>query len=325
MTVTAMAERDPDVLREATEWFARFDGDDITAEDRRRFHAWQQRSPKHGQAFQDVVDMWRAAEFYSSLSSAEPTVSRPPAAASWLPRRRIRISGAVAATLSAVTLLWFLSGDLLTILQSDYRTATGEQQTVQLPDHSSMTLNTDTAVAVNLAGRTRHIHLLRGEALFRVSRDPDRPFTVEHQGNVVRVLGTEFVVRERQQAITVTVVRGSVEVTSADPGAATTRVTAGQQVSAGPEGLGTPHRVDPADLTAWTARRLTVTNTPLSDVIEEIQRYHPGLVWIWNPAIGRIRVTGIYDLSNTMETLRVLADTLSIRMDRLTDRLVVLR
>jgi transmembrane sensor len=324
MTGTAMAERDPDVLREASEWFARFDGDDITAEDRRRFHAWQQRSPKHGQAFQQIVDLWHAPDFSSALSSPKPASSIP-APARPLPRRLAWISGAVAATLSAITLLWFLSGDLLIILQSDYRTTTGQQRTVHLPDHSSMTLNTDTAVAVNLAGGTRHIHLLKGEALFRVSRDPDRPFTVEHQGNVVRVLGTEFVVREQQQTITVTVVRGSVEVSRANATASAALLTAGQQISAGPDGLGTPRHVDPADLTAWTARRLTVINAPLSDVIEEIQRYHPGVVWIWNPAIGRIRVTGIYDLSDTMETLKVLADTLPIRMDRLTDRLVVLR
>ena len=324
MTATAMTERDPDLLREASEWFARFDGDDITAEDRRRFHAWQQRSPQHERAFQDVVDLWSAPEFSSALSSAEPVDSWIPTPAQPLPRRRAWISGAVAAMLSAVPLLWFLGGDLLTVLQSDYRTTIGEQRTVYLADRSTITLNTNTAIAVNLAGQARRIHLLKGEALFSISPDPERPFTVEHKGNAVRVLGTEFLVREQQQAITVTVVRGTVEVSRAGAAAATL-LTAGQQASAGPDGLGTPRHVDPADLTAWTARRLAVTNAPLSDVIEEIQRYHSGFVWIWNPAIGRIRVTGIYDLSNTMDTLNVLADTLPVRMDRLTDRLVVLR
>lgn len=141
----------------------------------------------------------------------------------------------------------------------------------------------------------------------------------------MRVLGTDFVVRKRQDTLIVTVVRGKVEVRSAGASSPIVQLTAGEQVSAGPSGLSVPQHVDPADVTAWTDKRLTVTNMPLSEVVQEIQRYHPGYVWLWNPAIGHIRVTGIYDLSNTMETLRILARTLPIRMDRLTDHLVVLR
>jgi transmembrane sensor len=326
MTVTAVAERDSDLFREASEWFARFDGNDVPAEERRRFQTWRRRSPDHERAFQAIRSMWSAPELDAALSRIEPAACTLPSAVRSSPRHsRVWMPAVAAAAVLILTTLWSLTAGLLTILQSDYRTAAGEQRTVHLPDQSSITLNTDTAIAMDLGGPTRRVHLLKGEALFRVSRDPDRPFTVEHKGNVVRVLGTEFVVRERQQAITVTVVRGSVEVSGSDVPVSVKQLAAGQQVSAGPEGLGTPRSVDPADLTAWTDRRLAVTNLPLSDVIQEIQRYHPGFVWIWNPAIGRIRVTGIYDLSNTTETLKVLADTLPIRMSRLTDRLIVLR
>jgi transmembrane sensor len=212
------------------------------------------------------------------------------------------------------------------LLQADYRTATGEQRTVRLQDRSSIVLNTNTALSASVEGPVRRVRLFKGEALFRVHHDPDRPFIVEYEGHVVRVLGTEFLVRERDHMITVTVVRGIVEVGTSDSAAASsTQLTAGQQVSAGLGGRGIPHEVDPDDFTAWTARRLRVTNVPLSDVIEDIQRYHPGIIWIWNPAIGRIRVTGIYDLSDPGRTLNVLAGTLPIRMDQLTDRFVLLR
>ncbi|HEX2054985.1 MAG TPA: hypothetical protein VHF07_00735, partial [Nitrospiraceae bacterium] len=131
---------------------------------------------------------------------------------------------------------------------------------------------------------------------------------------------------EHDHVLTVTVIHGTVEVGTSGPvSASIQQLTTGQQVSAGVDGLGIPRTVDPDDFTAWTARRLRVTNVPLSDVIEELQRYHTGFIWIWNPAVRRIRVTGIYDLSDPGRTLTVLAGTLPIRMDRLADRLVILR
>lgn len=326
MTVTTVAERDADLVREASEWFALVDGNDLTAEDRQRFETWQRRSPDHEQAYRNVAAMWQAPAFHAALSSIEPVVCAPQSAAHCRPQRsRSKVLAGAAAAMVLLSTLWFLSDDLLTIMESDYRTAVGEQRTVRLPDHSSMTLNTNTAIVAELEGPTRRIRLLKGEALFHVSRDPDRPFTVEHKGTVVRVLGTEFVVRERQETLTVTVIRGTVEVTNARDSASVLQLTAGEQVSSGPQGLGARKTVDPADLTAWTSKRLAVMNAPLSDVIQEIQRYHPGYLWLWNSGIGRIRVTGIYDLSDTAVTLNVLAHTLPIRMDRLTDRLVVIR
>lgn len=324
--MTTVTERDADLVREASEWFARIDRNDLTVEDRQRFETWQRRSPDHERAYRNVAAMWQAPAFHAALSSIELAVGAPSTAAGCRTRcSRKRMPAAVAAAMVLLSALWFLSDDLLMIMASDYRTAVGEQRTVRLPDHSSMTLNTNTAVAAELAGSTRRIRLLKGEALFHVSRDPDRPFTVEHKGTVVRVLGTEFLVRERQDILTVTVIRGTVEVKSAHDSASLQQLTAGEQVSAGPHGLSARKTVDPADLTAWTTNRLAVINAPLSEVIQEIQRYHPGRLWLWNPAIERIRVTGIYDLSDTAETLNVLARTLPIRMDRLTDRLVVIR
>jgi len=324
--VTIVAEHEADLVREASEWFALVDGNALTVDERRRFEAWQRQSPDHEQAYRNVVAMWRAPAFHAALSSVDSVACASPARARGRQEgRSSRIPAVAAAAVVLLSVLWFLSGDLLTIMASDYHTGVGEQRAVHLPDHSSMTLNTNTAVTAELEGPTRRIRLLKGEALFQVSHDPGRPFTVEHQGTVVRVLGTEFVVRERQETLTVTVIRGTVEVTSARDSASVLRLTEGEQVSSGPHGLSARTLVDPADWTAWTIKRLAVRNAPLSEVIQEIQRYHPGYVWLWNPAIGHIRVTGIYDLSDTAETLHVLARSLPIRMDRLTDRLVVIR
>lgn len=326
MTVTAVEERDPDLLHEASEWFARLDGNEFLSDERQHFEAWRRRSPDHERAFQVIRSTWSAPELENALSALQPVACNSPSPAESRSRhRRAWKTTSAAAMLAILAVWWGLNADLLTILQADYRTSTGEQRTVQLEDRSTILLNTNTAIAVQLDEPVRRVRLLQGEALFQVHRDPDRPFIVEHENSIVRVLGTEFMVREQDHRTTITVVHGTVEVGTSDGTVPPTQLAAGQQITEGPDGLGSPHNVDVDGLTAWTGRRLHVTNVPLSGVIEEIQRYHPGLIWIWNPAIGSVRVTGIYDLSDTMNTLKTLARTLPIHMDRLTDRLVILR
>jgi transmembrane sensor len=328
MTVMAMTERDPDLLREASEWFARLDGEELSADDLVRFAAWRRRSPQHERAFLHLSAAWSSPELEAALATLKPVDHKPPSRT--VSTSAMRGTGRwkpalAAATVLGLVSLWSLNADLLTLLHADYSTSTGEQQTVHLQDQSSIILNTNTALAASLDGSVRRIRLFKGEALFRVHRDPDRPFIVEYEDTTVRVLGTEFAVRARGHGITVTVVHGAVEVGASGDAASIRHLTDGQQVSAGPDGLSMPRSVDPADLIAWTRRHLPVTNVPLAEVIQEIQRYHAGYVWLWNPANADIRVTGIYDLSNTMETLTVLAKTLPIRMDRLTDHVVILR
>jgi transmembrane sensor len=322
--VIAVAENEPDLLREASDWFARWDAADLSADEQRRFEAWRRQSPAHEEAFERVRRLWASPDFGSALAAVSRDCAASPDDHRPLHRRRRWWPAAATVAGLLLTSSWFFSGDLLIALQSDYRTATGEQRTIQLPDRSAIVLNTNTALASHLDGAVRRVRLLKGEALFQVQADPARPFTVEHGRHEVRVVGTEFVVRERDGALTVTVVRGVVHVVSSGAADAAVPVTAGQQISVGRGGVGPAHEVPVADVTAWTRRRLVISDTPLGEVIDEIQRYHPGYVWIGNSEIRKIRVTGIYDLSDTTETLAVLAKTLPVRLDRLTDRLLVL-
>lgn len=321
MMVTGVADPERDLLREATEWFARFDAEDFTDEERRRLEIWRRLSPAHDEAFERICRTWAATDLAAALEFAPPgdvpTRQRL--------HRRHRTWWLAAATLLLIAGWWALGSDFLIALRADYATATGEQRTIRLPDQSSVVLNTNTALVSHVDGTNRLIRLLKGEALFQVQADATRPFIVEHAGHRVQVLGTEFIVRERQESTTITVVHGTVQVTNTTPSSSAIRLTTGQRMSIGSDGPGPVSQVEASDATAWTRRRLVVSDQPLSEVVEEMQRYHSGSIVIWNPSARGIRVTGIYDLTNTPETLKVLAKTLPIHMDRLTDRLIILR
>lgn len=40
--------------REASEWIARLDAHDVSADDRARFEAWRNASPRHASAYEDL-------------------------------------------------------------------------------------------------------------------------------------------------------------------------------------------------------------------------------------------------------------------------------
>lgn len=99
-------------------------------------------------------------------------------------------------------------------LRADY--SSGEQvRQVTLADRSQLTLDAGSALAVDFDHGERRVRLLRGAAFFEVTHT-GQPFLVEASGGEVRVLGTQFEVREQGAGAQVTVRSGRVAVTAAE-------------------------------------------------------------------------------------------------------------
>lgn len=233
------------------------------------------------------------------------------------------IYGGAAAAVAGLLMIAGLL-DLPLRLGSDYWTATGERQVVLLPDHSTVTLNTRSAIDADFDGTARRIHLLKGEAFFQVVPDEQKAFVVESRQITTRAVGTAFLVREGPDGIGVTVTEGVVELAPSEPGWTPLQLTVGQQVAVGSKGPGPVRNIDPSHATAWLRGRLVVDDVRLADVIEELRRYHPGTIQVWNRAVNDIRVSGSYNLADPTAVLTTLAQTLPIRMARFTDRVVIL-
>ena len=98
-----------------------------------------------------------------------------------------------------------------------YKTEQGGFQRIALPDGSTAFLNTNSEIRVKMTSDRREIVLARGEALFTVAHDPQRPFDVTAADTVVRAVGTEFSVRLRdQQQVDVIVKEGRVAIDPPD-------------------------------------------------------------------------------------------------------------
>lgn len=156
---------------QAIAWFVRLRSDTLPEEDRRAFESWRRQNPAHALAFDEVCRLWDDPSLKAAAASAAaveallPLTQRRTSART----RRIWHWGALA-TACAVAIVVAYQLDIVVRLKADHRTATGEQLQIELPDRSTATLNTKSAIAVNFDGMARKVRLLDGEAFFRSNR-----------------------------------------------------------------------------------------------------------------------------------------------------------
>jgi transmembrane sensor len=227
-----------------------------------------------------------------------------------------------------------------------YETTVGEQRDVVMEDGSRITLNTSTKLAVRYTKDRRYIEMSQGEALFSVKNDAQRPFDVVAGGTLTRALGTEFNVDLRNTRVTVSVLDGAVRVmgtptakklAALDPGSAEPAASAAEPLPATALGKGRAlefrrkeHRTreDKADLKrieAWRTRRLEFSDTPLSAAVEEFNRYSTLRVVVGTPALGEVRVSGVFRIGDVDSFLYTLREALNVETHEATGEVVLLR
>lgn len=314
------SEEEAQLRKEAVAWVIRLHSDSVPPEDRRAFEAWRGQSSVHALMFQKVFSVWDSRELReAAFAAAEPEAFV--LADRTVSHRRWPILAAVCALLFLIITISF---DLVTRWQADYRTSAGEQRTVELPDRSIATLNTQSAIALTFDGTVRRIRLLKGEAFFEVKKDLDRPFIVESGEAAIRATGTSFIVRTESERDQVTVIEGTVEVGTKRESSSTATVSSGSQIRMERGRLGNSYTVNMPAASAWLRGRLVVNGTPFEQVLEELQRYHPGRIVLWNQHVKKIEVTGTYNVNDPVGALALLVKTIPVSKIGVADRLVIL-
>lgn len=281
------------VEREAADWFARLGASSVSADTLETFRSWRKR-PAHADAYARVEALWSQAgrlsgdpgidhSLKSALGRARPS---PPGR-----RGRLRAAG-LAATLVAAGVVGF---SLWLDARSTRTTGVGELRLVALDDGSQVRLDTDTRVRVRYGRDERRLVLDRGQALFTVVSDRDRPFVVEAGGTTVRALGTRFDVRREAKSARVTLLSGSVAVVAVSPARkARWRLRPGEQVLTGSTDA-RARAVDVAAATSWIDGRLTFRSTPLAAAVAEVNRYSRRKIVLEAPTLAALPVNGVFN------------------------------
>jgi transmembrane sensor len=206
-----------------------------------------------------------------------------------------------------------------------FTTRVGEQRVVTLPDRSMMTLNTNSRAVVEFSKTARLIRLTKGEALFAVEHDPEKPFLVVTPNAIVRAVGTQFDVYQRENATTtVTVVEGVVRVIAAHGDATASipegpapigspkdssgeaRLSAGEQARVKQGDISKSETKDVTQIVAWREQLLVFRDVPLSEVAEQFNRYNSTHIYIEDPEIGARLMNGTYSTNRPEILLKYL-------------------
>ncbi|WP_300630880.1 FecR family protein [Pseudomonas sp.] len=294
------------------------------------FSQWLRADPAHVQAYSQAQVLWELSEVPARTLAHEDAQalqgyldamsrSRRP--------RRVHWRGALAMAACLLVMVSMGAGwqpsRWLDDLGADYVTAPGEVRTVILADQSHVTLDADSAIAVDFSHGERHIQLRRGAGFFRVVHTV-QPFVVEAGSGEAQVLGTQFEVRLQPAGAQVTVLSGRVGVTPSKQGPQQI-LTAGQQVAYA-DGVAEPlHSVDSESRLAWRDGWLNYYKAPLAEVIEDLARYYPGRILLLNDEMGAKRVSGSFPSKDPVAVLSALQAVLGFEQYRLPGRMIVLR
>lgn len=312
-------QREDPAMAAARRWFVLLREPEAANEaDRAAFAAWLAEAPAHAEAWRRVQALWQRFDPAVPALRAQAVQARQQR--SMRPNRRDWMKRAAGLAIVAGA-GGYLLGNLP--LLADHETAIGQRGQFSLPDGSVLELGGDSALSLGFDAGRRQVRLHRGEAFFAVAPDAARPFIVQAAQGSIRALGTSFNVKRNDAAVTVTVAEHLVAV--ALPGQQPLTLGAGQQLRYDGQAYGALRQVDAAANQAWRQGRLFFQETPLGDVLADLDRYRRGRIVMTDRQLADLPVTGFFHADRADEALNTIAQILRLRLTRLANYLVLVQ
>jgi transmembrane sensor len=263
-----------------------------------------------------------------NVLSIHSRVATPPK-----PRRYTRRQWiAKVAACAAVVAIALVAAQLTMDSDGTYATEVGEQRNFELDDGSVIYLNTGSRLQVRFSQRSRDIYLQEGQALFEVHRDVKRPFRVHAATAVIQAVGTQFDVRRFSDRVAVSVVEGTVQVSSRERAAdgdtvhtMPAKIAAGEAATIDVGGkVGPPVHIDTEAATAWRQQQLVFENAPLTQIVSEFNRYNRApRLRIEGEGVGARQFNGVFNARNPESLLTYLGKNGALVFERRGDEVII--
>lgn len=311
-------------LQEAADWLARLQQPEAGEADWLAFDAWL--GEPGAQAAYDAIQAIDE-EFFQQGTAVRGALVEPRRGAAKRPFLvDWRWLGGLGATVAAAAIALVIApwGELLPQPDTLYMTAKGESRDIQLADGSRISLNTDSNLSVRLDKDARRVTVHDGQALFDVAHDTHRPFLISVGDETVRVVGTKFDVRRRDGQLSVTVLRGLVEV-SADGEEKPVRVRPGEMLEHAEGASGVVVRaVSTEDQVGWRSGRLVYRDQTLGRIVSDLNHYFERPLRLEGEETANLRFSGVLIVDGQDAMVRRLSSLLPISATP-TDDSIVLR
>jgi transmembrane sensor len=329
---------------EAALWAVRMERG-LTAAEQDDFLQWLTADPRHGRELErqtanwtrlDVLADWRPE--HGARPNRDLLAPPPPRAKSLKPGRPWYWSPEVAlAAAAAVVFGFFLLRPAPEAAPEPVKAVAPAQiaaiERRTLDDGSVIELNRGAEVSVLYTATERKVRLEHGEAMFRVAKNPGRPFIVIAGDVHFRAVGTAFNVRRETESVELIVTEGKVRVqpiVAAQPnGAGTVDEVAEPLVEAGEMAL-VPAKAAGAEILVtkipaaqreeklvWHSRLLDFTNARLSVVVEEFNRRNaPIRIVLDHASLADTEVSASLRSDNIESFIRLLEGGFGVEAER---------
>jgi len=288
---------DMDAVEAAAFWQAKRMSGTMPPEERAALTRWLEASQSNRNALEQLEDTLAAtddaAQTILSQKFEDELYLEAQNSTAW---RMPALAASVALAFVSLSATLFLNFSQQSQAHT-YATAIGETRSVNLNDGSIIELNTDTTLEVELRQNMRLVTLEEGEAIFSVEHDTTKPFIVELPVVEIFVTGTVFDVAASKSSTAIYVLSGAVQV---KPISGKTEILhGGDSIHIDSNGsAGSIALFDPMDVLAWRSGKLRFAETPLNEVVDELNRYFKRKIILRDQSLSMLPVTGEFDATD---------------------------
>ncbi|HEY1060178.1 MAG TPA: FecR domain-containing protein [Daejeonella sp.] len=219
-----------------------------------------------------------------------------------------------AAILIVGTIIWFTYPLLYNNAKLVAVQTNGGVLQQTLPDGSTVRLNKNSFISYpgKFAGNIRSVQL-KGEAFFEVKSDKEQPFVIKVNDISVKVVGTSFNIKSRNNQTVVIVKSGIVEVTKDNEHI---KLHAGEKVQVHPGMTGLLKETSKGRLyDYYFSNELVCDGTPLSELMEILNEKFEVNIIITRPSLKELPLTTVFHDESLDQILKVIAATFNINVE----------
>tara|TARA_R110000737_G_scaffold62672_4_gene90082 strand:- start:1541 stop:2575 length:1035 start_codon:yes stop_codon:yes gene_type:complete len=322
---------------EASIWLVRLDNGNLSDQSRKDLKIWLSADKRHPEALKAMADIWDDMdEILMTLDNKESSVK----VSLWPILKPILKPVMLAASVSFIAIFLWLGTP--NVEKNSYATLVGQQMDAIFDDGSIIHLNTNSLIETEFSDDKRIIKLIKGEALFEVAHDPNRPFIVYAGDRLVQAIGTKFVVHLKSEDIQVTVTDGKVKMSKVAINTALSDIkalnstsiqkddvylTKGEKVVVSSDQAPILTYIKAENMareTSWLDGKLIFDNEELFDVIEEINRYVEIEIVLKDPSLHNILISGRFDLKDSDALIEAIELSFNMKSERLDSNKILL-
>lgn len=266
--------------------------------------SWLNLSSRHQRIYDELAESWQTLGEISSLSTNQPAEKPRPSSVISVNFGKKTLAAAAAICGVAISLLSINSLDPTLY----YQTTVAQPQSFTLSDGSTVLLNANSKMSIDITDQHRIITLVTGDAHFNVISDYQRPFVVNYQDHTFTALGTAFTVNTRP-FVQLNVTEHQVKI---DYQATSKIVREGYLTEFSSQWQ--PVTINESNID-WRQAKLTFNDRRLKDVLAQLQPYLSEKIYLMDPSLANEPVSGSVNLDKPYQALTLITQGMGLKLN----------